>query len=344
VDCAHHDILGVVSILMMFVSSPMQFYAMRFIVGAMEAGFLPGIVLYFTYWFPGQRRARANSLFMTAIPLSGVTGGPLAGWVMTRFAGTGGLSGWRWLFLMEGIPAVLLGCVVFFFLDDQPESAKWLSLAEKRSVELALVNEDRAPMQHSWWRACTEPRALFLSLVYVLILVGLGGVTFWMPQLIKNIGGLGTQTVGEITAIPWLVGGLGMVVIAFSSDRTGERKWHLALCAIMSGVGYAISAAFPTNLPVAVVGLSLATMGILAIFPVFWTVPSTFLGGIAAASGIAFINSMGNLGSIFSPAFIGWVNDHTGSTQLSVNVIAGMMVLAGVLIIAFWPKPAGVRA
>jgi D-galactonate transporter len=330
---------GVASALMMFVASPMQFYAMRFIVGAMEAGFLPGVVLYFTYWFPGQRRARANSLFMTAISLSGVTGGPLAGWIMTLFAGAGGLSGWQWLFLMEGIPAVLLGCAVLVFLDDQPAKAKWLSPDEKRSVERDLANEGRAVVQHSWWRACTEPRALFLSLVYILILVGLGGVTFWMPQLIKNVGGLGTQAVGEITAIPWLVGGLGMVVVAFSSDRTGDRKWHLALCAIISGVGYAISAAFPTNLPVAVVGLSLATMGILAIFPVFWTVPSTFLGGIAAASGIAFINSMGNLGSIFSPAFIGWVNDHTGSTQLSVNVIAGMMVLAGVLIVAFWPRP-----
>jgi D-galactonate transporter len=335
---------GVVSALMMFVTSPMQFYAMRFIVGAMEAGFLPGVVLYFTYWFPGQRRARANSLFMTAISLSGVTGGPLAGWIMTRFAGAGGLSGWQWLFLMQGIPAVLLGCVVLVFLDDQPENAKWLSPDEKRSVERGLANEDRAIVQHSWWRACMEPRAVFLSMVYVLILVGLGGVTFWMPQLIKNVGRLGTQAVGEVTAIPWLIGGLGMVVVAFSSDRTGDRKWHLALCAIMSGVGYAISAAFPTNLPVAVVGLSLATMGILAIFPVFWTVPSTFLGGIAAASGIAFINSMGNLGSIFSPAFIGWVNDHTGSTQLSVNVIAGMMVLAGVLIIIFWPRPAQARA
>jgi len=131
-----------------------------------------------------------------------------------------------------------------------------------------------------------------------------------------------------------------MLLIAHNSDRTGERKWHLALCAIASGVGYAISAAFPTDLPVAIAGLSLATLGILSIFPVFWTVPSTFLGGVAAASGIAFINSMGNLGSIFSPTFIGWVNDQTKSTQLSVTVVAGMMVLAGLLIAAFWPKTA----
>ena len=158
-----------------------------------------------------------------------------------------------------------------------------------------------------------------------------------MPQLIKNVGGLDTQSVGMVTAVPWLIGGLGMLAVAFNSDRSGERKWHLAISAIASGVGYAVSAAFPHDFTIAVTGLSLATLGILAIFPVFWTVPSTFLGGIAAASGIAFINSMGNLGSIFSPTFIGWVNDRTHSTQLAINAVAGMMVLAGVLILVFWP-------
>jgi D-galactonate transporter len=332
---------GITSALMMFVSTPLQFYIMRFLVGAMEAGFLPGVVLYFTYWFPPRRRARANSLFMTAISLSGVTGGPLAGWIMTHFAGANGWSGWQWLFLLEGIPAVVLGLVVFFVLDDRPADAAWLSDGEKRAIAADIsANEKVDPAQHSLLRAFSDPRALFLSGVYFLILVGLGGATFWMPQLIRNAGGLDTQTVGQITAIPWLIGGLGMLAVAFSSDRSGERKWHLALCAIASGIGYAVSAAFPHDLTIAVAGLSLATLGILAIFPVFWTVPSTFLGGVAAASGIAFINSMGNLGSIFSPTFIGWVNDQTHSTQLAINVVAGMMILAGILIVAFWPKKA----
>lgn len=332
---------GIVSALMMFVATPFQFYAMRFIVGAMEAGFLPGVVLYFTYWFPPRRRARANSLFMTAISLAGVTGGPLAGWIMTHFAGINGWSGWQWLFLLEGLPAVFLGLVVFFFLDDRPAVAGWLSESEKRAIEADIAaNESVAPAQHSLMRAFSDPRALFLSGVYFLILVGLGGVTFWMPQLIKNAGKLDTQTVGLVTAIPWLIGGLGMLAVAFNSDRSGERKWHLALSAIASGIGYAVSAAFPHDLTIAVAGLSLATLGILAIFPVFWTVPSTFLGGVAAASGIAFINSMGNLGSIFSPTFIGWVNDRMQSTQLAINVVAGMMVLAGLLIASFWPKGA----
>lgn len=333
---------GIASALMMFVTTPFQFYIMRFLVGAMEAGFLPGVVLYFTYWFPPRRRARANSLFMTAISLSGVTGGPLAGWIMTHFAGANGWSGWQWLFLLEGIPAVVVGFVVFFFLDDRPTVATWLTRSEKRAIEADIAENERIePGQHSLLRAFTDPRALYLAGVYFLILVGLGGVTFWMPQLIKNAGGLDTQTVGQVTAIPWLIGGLGMLAVAFSSDRTGERKWHLALCAIASGIGYAISAAFPHDLTIAVAGLSLATLGILAIFPIFWTVPSTFLGGVAAASGIAFINSMGNLGSIFSPTFIGWVTDQTKSTQLAINVVAGMMALAGILIIAFWPKKNG---
>lgn len=336
---------GIALALMMFVSTPWQFYLMRFIVGAMEAGFLPGVVLYFTYWFPPRRRARANSLFMTAISLSGVTGGPLAGWIMTHFAGANGWSGWQWLFLLEGIPAVLLGFVVFFFLDDRPATATWLSQDEKKAIEADIAaNEQVAPGQHSLVRAFSDPRALFLSGVYFLILVGLGGVTFWMPQLIKNVGGLDTQAVGLVTAIPWLIGGLGMLAVAFNSDRSGERKWHLALCAVASGIGYAVSAAFPHDLAIAVAGLSLATLGILAIFPVFWTVPSTFLGGVAAASGIAFINSMGNLGSIFSPTFIGWVNDKTQSTQLAINVVAAMMVLAGILIVAFWPKSDAVQS
>jgi D-galactonate transporter len=332
---------GIASALMMFVSAPWHFYTMRFIVGAMEAGFLPGVVLYFTYWLPPRRRARANSLFMTAISLSGVTGGPLAGWIMIRLAGVNDWAGWQWLFLLEGIPAIVLGLVVFLCLDDRPAAARWLSASEKQVIDGDLASAERIDAsQRSLARAFTDPRAPFLSLVYFLILVGLGGATFWMPQLIKNAGNLGTIAVGQLTAIPWLVGGLGMLLIAHNSDRTGERKWHLALCAIASGVGYAISAAFPTDLPVAIAGLSLATLGILSIFPVFWTVPSTFLGGVAAASGIAFINSMGNLGSIFSPTFIGWVNDQTKSTQLSVTVVAGMMVLAGLLIAAFWPKTA----
>ena len=336
---------GIASSLMMFVATPFQFYAMRFLVGAMEAGFLPGVVLYFSYWFPQHRRGRANSLFMTAISLAGVTGGPLAGWIMTSFAGANGWSGWQWLFLLEGLPAVVLGVVVLFFLDEKPAVATWLSDGEKRFIESDIAAAEQvAPAQHSLLRAFTDPRALFLWGVYFLILVGLGGVTFWMPQLIKNAGALGVQGVGQVTAIPWLVGGLGMLLVAFNSDRSGERKWHLALCAVASGIGYAVSAAFPHDLVIAVAGLCLATTGILGIFPVFWTVPPTFLGGVAAAGGIAFINSMGNLGSVFSPTFIGWVNDQTKSTQLALNVIAGMMVLAGVLIVVFWPKKDTARA
>jgi MFS family permease len=180
---------------------------------------------------------------------------------------------------------------------------------------------------------------LYLSLTNFLILVGLGGITFWMPQLIKNTGVTDSRTIGQLSAIPWLVGGLGMLLIGYTSDRTGERKWHLALCAIASGLGYIVSAEFGSNPAIAIAALSVATLGILAIFPVFWTVPSRFLSGVAVASGIAFINSMGNLGSIFSPTFIGWVTDLTKSTQLSVNVIGALMILAGLLIASFWPFP-----
>ncbi len=329
---------GVASSLMMFVATPFQFYAMRFVVGVMEAGFLPGVVLYLTYWFPGERRARANSWFMVAISLSGVTGGPLAGWIMTGLAGANGWAGWQWLFLIEGIAAVVLGVVVLFCLDDRPETATWLSSGEQAEIARDLVAEGPGTKaRHSVLAALVHPKALYLAFTYFFILVGLGGITFWMPQLVKNSGITGTLAIGEFTAIPWFVAGIGMVLVSFSSDRTGERRWHLALCAIASGLGYIVSAENGGNPTVAIAALSVATFGILAIFPVFWTLPSRFLGGVAAAGGIAFINSVGNLGSIFSPTFIGWVTDLTKSTQLSVNVIGAMMILAGLLFAACWP-------
>ena len=328
---------GVASSLMMFVATPWQFYAMRFVVGVMEAGFLPGVVLYLTYWFPGRRRARANSLFMVAISLSGVTGGPLAGWIMTRLAGAHGWAGWQWLFLIEGIAAVLLGVVVLFCLDDRPATAGWLSGAEKAEIARDLAAEAGGAEHRSLLAAMAHPKVLYLAFTYFFILVGLGGITFWMPQLIKNSGITDTLAIGQLSAIPWLVAGVGMVIVSFSSDRTGERRWHLAACAILSGLGYIVSAENAGNPTVAIAALSMATLGILAIFPVFWTVPAQFLGGVAVAGGIAFVNSVGNLGSIFSPTFIGWVTDLTKSTQLSVNIIGGMMILAGLLFALCWP-------
>lgn len=330
---------GIASALLMFVQTPLHFYIGRFIIGAMEAGFLPGVVLYFTYWFPETRRARANSLFMIAISLAGVTGGPMAGWIMKHFAQVNGWEGWQWLFLLEGLMAVVMGIVVYVCLSDRPATAKWLSDAEKKAIDVDLAGERRIEHgKNSLLKSFADPKLLYLALVYFLVLVGFGGVTFWMPQLIKNTGIVDAQTIGFLTSIPWLAGGIGMVFIGFNSDRTGERKWHLVFCAIASGVGYIVSAAYAQNPTVAITALSVATLGILGIFPVIWTVPSTFLSGVAAASGIAFVNSVGNLGSIFSPTFIGWVNDLTHSTYLSVNVIGGLMILSGLFILMFWDR------
>ncbi|PJX21022.1 MFS transporter [Advenella sp. S44] len=330
---------GIASALLMFVQTPLHFYIGRFIIGAMEAGFLPGVVLYFTYWFPETRRARANSLFMIAISLAGVTGGPLAGWIMKHFAQINGWEGWQWLFLLEGLMAVVMGVAVYLCLSDKPATAKWLSDAEKKAIATDLAAEERSDhRKKSLLKSFSDPRLLYLALVYFLVLVGFGGVTFWMPQLIKNTGIVDAQTIGFLTSIPWLAGGIGMVFIGFNSDRTGERKWHLVFCAIASGLGYIVSAAYAQNPTIAIMALSVATLGILGIFPVIWTVPSTFLSGVAVASGIAFVNSVGNLGSIFSPTFIGWVNDLTHSTYLSVNVIGGLMILSGLFILVFWDR------
>lgn len=330
---------GLASAALMFVQTPTQLYVVRFLIGAMEAGFLPGVVLYFTYWFPEARRARANAMFMIAISLAGISGGPLAGWIMTHFANVNGWAGWQWLFLIEGLMAVGMGLLVYIWLDDKPATAKWLSNSEKRQVASDLAAEAAVETaNHSILQSFANPKLLYLAFVYFLVLVGFGGVTFWMPQLIKNTGISDPQTVGMLTSIPWLVGGIGLVIIGFNSDRTGERKWHMALCCIASGVGYIVSAANAHNPPVAIAALSLATLGILGLFPVFWAIPSTFLKGAAAASGIAFVNSVGNLGSVFSPTFVGWVNDLTKSTYLSVNVIGALMILAGLLIAGLWGR------
>ena len=222
---------GIASAAMMFVTSETWFYVLRFVIGATEAGFLPGIILYFTYWFPAKRRARINALFMTSISISGVIGGPLSGFIMTRFGGLGGLAGWQWLFLLEGLPTALLGLLVLAILDDRIASATWLSAEEKAVLQANLDREDHGT-SHKFIDAMRQPGTLLLSLIYLFMLMGLYGLTFWMPQLIKNTGITSPMTIGLLTAIPYAAAGIGMVALGKSSDRHGERRWHLGLAVV----------------------------------------------------------------------------------------------------------------
>ena len=323
---------GIASAAMMFVTSETWFYVLRFVIGATEAGFLPGIILYFTYWFPAKRRARINALFMTSISISGVIGGPLSGFIMTRFAGVGGLAGWQWLFVLEGLPTALLGLLVLAILDDRISNAKWLSAEEKAVMQANIDREDKGT-SHRFIDAMRQPGTLLLSLIYLFMLMGLYGLTFWMPQLIKNTGITSPMTIGLLTAIPYAAAGIGMVALGKSSDRHGERRWHLGLAVAVGGIGYALSAYFAHDTTLAMISLVIASVGAIGCLPVFWTLPPAFLSGTAAAGGIALINSIGNLGGIISPYLVGKVVDLTGATSGGLYAIATVLILAALLIL-----------
>ncbi|WP_438391179.1 MFS transporter [Caballeronia sp. DA-9] len=323
---------GIASAAMMFVKSETWFYVLRFVIGATEAGFLPGIILYFTYWFPAKRRARINALFMTSISISGVIGGPLSGFIMTRFAGALGLAGWQWLFLLEGLPTALLGLLVLAILDDRIGHAKWLSAEEKAVLQANIDREDKGT-SHKFADAMRQPGTLLLSLIYLFMLMGLYGLTFWMPQLIKNTGITSPMSIGLLTAIPYAAAGIGMVALGKSSDRSGERRWHLGLAVAVGGIGYALSAYFAHDTTLAMISLVIASVGAIGCLPVFWTLPPAFLSGTAAAGGIALINSIGNLGGIISPYLVGKVVDITGATSGGLYAIAAVLILAALLIL-----------
>ncbi len=329
---------GLISAAFMFVSTPTQFYVMRFLLGVGEAGFFPGIILYLTYWFPGWRRARMVATFMTAIAVSGVIGGILSGAIMKAFAGIYGLAGWQWLFLLEGAPAVIFGIITFFYLDNGPASARWLSQAQKDLVAAQLAEDCRSKDAlggHSGFLdSARDYKVWVLALVYFCNVIAFYGVSFFLPQLIKEMGVTDLAMNGLISAIPWSVAAVAMVINARHSDRQLERRWHVAIPGVLAGFGLACAAyvgASPAVLAIA--ALTVTTAGSLCISPVFWSLPTAFLSGSAAAGSIALINSFGALGGFFGPYLIGVVKDLTGSPANALYVLAGFFFLCAVLVV-----------
>jgi D-galactonate transporter len=329
---------GIISSAMIFVNSKWVFYGLRLLLGLAEAGFFPGIILYLTYWFPSRRRGRAVALFMLAIALTGVIGGPLSGWILQACNGVAGLKGWQMLFLIEGIPSILLGLLIPFLLANGVRSARWLDEEEKQLLEENLKAEEVHKKHLPLLRVFFDPKLLMFSLVYFCCVMGLYGTGFWIPQLIKNTGVKDPLYVGLLTAIPYGFGAIAMLVFGRSSDRYGERRWHFAVASILGAVGIVISNLFRQNTLVAMIGLTLATIGILAAFPVFWPMPTAVLAGTAAAAGIAWINSLGNLAGFFGPSIVGWFADLTKRSDYGLYVIAGTLVLGSILVLAFVPQ------
>ncbi|BCG00249.1 permease [Paraburkholderia sp. PGU19] len=322
---------GVISAAMMFVSTPTQFYVVRFLLGVAEAGFFPAILLYLTYWFPAGRRSKVTALFMTGIPMSGVIGGPLSGWIMHSMSGAHGIAGWQWLFFLEGIPTVIVGIVAFFYLDDKVSDARWLRDDEKALIEADLQAESGHHKLHSLRDGLASPRVLLLSAIYFFFTMGLYGVSFWLPSLVKASGVSGTLNIGLLSAVPYAAAAVTMVLVGRSSDRYGERRWHLALPGVVGAIALCASVLYAHQTVLAMIALTIGTMGVITTISQFWTVPPAVLQGTAAAGGIALANSVGSISGVVSPYVIGFLQTSTGSTGSGVVGIAVSMVLGSLL-------------
>jgi len=331
---------AVVSGACMFVSTPTSFYVMRFLLGLAEAGFFPGIILYLTYWFPSARRSKIVSIFMAAIPLAGLIGGPLSGWVMESVAGVSGLKGWQWMFVLEAIPAVVLAIVVFFYLDDSIKSAKWLSAEEKNLLADKIAEDQREKIDHGSFGAVIKDGRLWLAVVvYFCIVMGQYSLTFYLPTLIKTAGIKGILNIGLFTAIPYGTAVVSMIWFGLRSDKKRERRWHLVIPMYMGVVGLVGSAlAGTTNTEIAVAFLTLAAAGVLSATPLFWALPTSFLAGASAAAGIAAINSVGNLSGFVAPFLIGAIKDATGSSNIGLYVISCVLVIGSFAVLKFPAK------
>jgi ACS family tartrate transporter-like MFS transporter len=321
---------GLVSAAMMFVQGQWGFYALRFLLGVAEAGFFPGIILYLSYWFRAHERARAVALFMTASPLAGVFGHPLSGAIMQYLKGSAGLAGWQWLFLLEGIPAVVLGVVVWCYLTDRPAVAHWLTPVERDWLSDRIGEEELLRVAHhglSRLQTMAAPRVWLLIALYFTVAVGSNGFGFFLPTIVKSQFSEQKEfVIGILSAVPNLAAVVGMVVIGIHSDRTGERRRHVALSACLAAIGWTTIALAPGPW-VALLGLALAQIGMMSMLPTFWALPTSFLSGAAAAGGIALINSVANIGGAVGPIVLG---EFAASPS---GMKGGLVVMAATLLV-----------
>jgi MFS transporter, ACS family, tartrate transporter len=323
---------GVLSIAMLFVQGPSSFYLLRFLLGVAEAGFLPGIIYYLGNWYPKSDRARAVSWFMLGIPLSTVVGGPLAG-VILGLNGWHGLTGWQWLFLLEGIPAVVLGVVVLFYLTDSPEQATWLEPDERRWLAAKVRAESTAAQQRhnvGLAAALLHPTVWQLCIVLFACQCCSYGLTLWIPQIVQGLSGLSPIAVGAISAIPYAAAAVGMILIGASSDRSGERILHVAIPSAVAALGFAASAYFTSPVP-SMIALTVAAVGDIGTRGPFWALPTRFLTGSAAAGGIALINTFASLGGFVGPYAVGLVRGLTGSFAGGMIFLALVMLVGAVV-------------
>jgi sugar phosphate permease len=325
---------SVVSACFGFVQTEAHFYMLRFLLGVAEAGFAPGALLYLTYWFPAARRSRANSAMFIAIPLAGIIGAPLSGLIMENMSGVARWEGWRWMFVLEALPALIAGLLTWRFLPDRPADVDWLSIAEKQVVLADLAEDAGTTTQHmSVKQFISDKRLWLLTAVYFCVVMGQYAMTFWLPTIVKNAGATTPLLNGMLTSLPFLTAMAAMLFFSFSADRTRERRWHLIIPMVVGALALTLASFFPHNLAISIVLLSIATAGMLTSTVMFWSLPPAFLGGVWAAAGIGAINSIGNVAGFVSPYVIGSLVSVAGDLRLGLYAIAGSVLLGATLVL-----------
>lgn len=332
---------GICSTSMMFMTTTTHFYVLRLLLGVAEAGFLPGIVLYLTYWYPAHLRGRATAFFTSSLPVAGIISGPVSGWIMGRMDRVAGLHNWQWLFLLEGIPSIVLGIVAYFYLSDKPASAKWLTADERHAITKAVaqrVEDDSTPV--SFATMLKDRRVYLVAFLGFASYCSANTIAFWTPTIIKDTGLSDAFLIGILSAVPSVAGLIGMLWCGRHSDRTLERRWHAAVPALAAALGLGLLPLFHHNTAAAVALLALAGAGHFAFVAVFWTIPPAFLGRKAAAGGIGLIASLSSLGGVVVPIIVGWARTATGNFTLGMVFVVTVLILAVIALLVGIPAHA----
>ncbi|HEX7800530.1 MAG TPA: MFS transporter, partial [Asticcacaulis sp.] len=330
---------GIVSAMMGLVWNETSFLVLRFLLGAAEAGFSPGVILFLTYWVPARYRARSVGLFLLALPLATAVGAPLSGLLLSTMDGVGGASAWRWLFFIEAAPAILLGVAAYFYLTDKPQEARWLAPQERALLTRVLDQEKssrKAAGAHPLWRMLGDPWVIRLGVIYFGVVAALYGLGFWLPQIVSAFG-YGPLGAGLLTAIPYACGGVAMALWSRRSDKNGERVYHSAAAALLAAGGLAASAFFNAPIP-SILALTAASVGTLAAMPPFWTLPTAFLCAEVAAVGIALVNSIGNLAGFFGPYLVGWIKETSNDFSYALLALSAAPLFSAVLLVWLIPE------
>lgn len=335
---------GVLTAALMFVQTQWHLYIMRFLLGAAEGGFFPGILYYLTFWFPDRLRGRMTSLFVMAVPIAGIIAGPISGLLMDGMQGVGGLHGWQWLFLLEGLPAVVLGIAAFYYLPDRPEKARWLTPAEASAIEGNLDGTSSARGRHSFGAALRDGKVYLLAFVYFAFFCSLNSILLWAPSLLRQVGVRTAAEIGWLSGVISALSVFGMMAVGYSSDRMRERRWHIALSGFAAAACFLAFPAVSGSVVGTVALLSIASVGIYSILSLFWTIPSAYLKGSSAAGGIAFISAVGAFGGAVCPAFVGWLTVQTGSLYAALALVGALHAVGMVALLLWAPRGGGVAS